>query len=55
MASTSGVVREVCRGRMTRFNVTGLRANTEYIFCIKLVMDDGSFKWSASKAYTTKP
>lgn len=54
MASSQGVVKEVCHGKFERFKVTNLRPNTEYIFCVKAVFDDGSFYWSDSKAFTTK-
>ena len=53
MASTSGVVKEVCSGRMTTHTVIGLRPNTEYIFSVKAEYADGAFKWSESKAYRT--
>jgi hypothetical protein len=44
----------VCaQGRETRFRVTGLKSNTEYILCVKAIYDDGSFLWSESKAYRT--
>lgn len=54
MASTGGVVREVCSGRMSKHTVTGLRANTEYIFSVKVVYVDGLCRWSESKAYRTR-
>lgn len=43
----------VLQGRETRFRVTGLKSNTEYIMCVKAIYDDGSFVWSESKAYRT--
>ncbi|PNW80231.1 hypothetical protein CHLRE_08g383101v5 [Chlamydomonas reinhardtii] len=41
------------QGRESRFRVTGLKSNTEYIMCVKALYDDGSFLWSESKAYRT--
>ena len=54
MATNTGVVKEVCQGKYYRFKVTGLRASTEYIFCVKAIFEDGSFIWSDSKSFTTK-
>lgn len=53
MASTQGVVKEVCRGKFKRYKVTNLRSNTDYIFCVKGIFDDGSHIWSDSKSFTT--
>eukprot|EP00891_Asterochloris_glomerata_P004088 jgi/Astpho2/4088/Aster-x1197 len=54
MATTTGVVKDVYHGMATQFRTVGLRANAEYIFCVKANYDDGSFIWSESKAFTTK-
>ncbi|KAL6758234.1 hypothetical protein V8C86DRAFT_2601400 [Haematococcus lacustris] len=54
IATSTGVVKDVYQGRDTRFRITGLKSNTEYILCVKAIYDDGSFIWSESKAYTTK-
>ena len=54
MATNTGVVKEVCQGKYTRYRVTGLRTNTQYIFCVKAIYDDGSFFWSDSRAFSTK-
>jgi hypothetical protein len=54
IATTTGVVKEVCQGPMTRHRVMGLKPSTEYIFCVKALYDDGSFLWSESKAYHTR-
>ena len=54
MSSTTGVVRDVCEGKLERFRVTGLRPGTEYVFCVKAVFDDGSHAWSESKAFKTQ-
>jgi hypothetical protein len=48
------VVKDVYQGIDTGFRVTGLKSNTEYVFCVKAIYDDGSFLWSESKAYHTK-
>eukprot|EP00241_Pyramimonas_parkeae_P010528 CAMPEP_0114261972 /NCGR_PEP_ID=MMETSP0058-20121206/21482_1 /TAXON_ID=36894 /ORGANISM="Pyramimonas parkeae, CCMP726" /LENGTH=248 /DNA_ID=CAMNT_0001377663 /DNA_START=723 /DNA_END=1467 /DNA_ORIENTATION=+ len=45
MANNTGVVKEVCQGKYDRFRVTGLRANTEYVFCVKAIYDDGTHVW----------
>ena len=39
MMATNWVVKEVLK--YERFKVTGLRANAEYIFCVKAIYDDG--------------
>jgi hypothetical protein len=31
-----------------------LRANAEYIFCVKAIYDDGKHVWSESKAFCTR-
>jgi len=54
MATNTGVVKEVCQGKYERFKVTGLRANAEYIFCVKAFYDDGKHVWSESKAFCTR-
>mmetsp|Transcript_16072 Transcript_16072/g.54796 ORF Transcript_16072/g.54796 Transcript_16072/m.54796 type:complete len:644 (+) Transcript_16072:153-2084(+) len=54
MATNTGVVKEVCQGKYERFKVTGLRANAEYIFCVKALYDDGKHMWSESKAFVTR-
>ena len=54
MATNTGVVKEVCQGKYERFKVTGLRANAEYIFCVKAIYDDGKHIWSESKAFCTR-
>ena len=54
MATNTGVVKEVCQGKYTRYKVGGLRSNTQYIFCVKAMYDDGSFIWSESKGFYTK-
>ena len=54
MATNTGVVKEVCQGKYERFKVTGLRANAEYIFCVKAIYDDGKHVWSESKAFCTR-
>mmetsp|Transcript_19854 Transcript_19854/g.64594 ORF Transcript_19854/g.64594 Transcript_19854/m.64594 type:complete len:632 (+) Transcript_19854:58-1953(+) len=54
MATNTGVVKEVCQGKYERFKVTGLRANAEYIFCVKALYVDGSHVWSESKAFSTR-
>lgn len=54
MSSSSGVVKDVCQGKFDRFKVTGLRPSTEYVFCVKMVFDDGSHMWSESRAYSTR-
>ena len=54
MATTTGVVKDVYHGMATQFRTVGLRANAEYIFCVKANYDDGSFIWSESKAFMTK-
>ncbi|PNH04177.1 hypothetical protein TSOC_009697, partial [Tetrabaena socialis] len=53
IATGTGVVKDVYQGRETRFRITGLKSNTEYILCVKAIYDDGSFLWSESKAYRT--
>ena len=35
----------MCQGKHERFKVTGLRANAEYIFCVKAMYDDGKHVW----------
>lgn len=55
MAATStGVVHEVYCGRETAAKATGLRANAEYVFCVKATYDDNTFLWSDSRAFRTK-
>mmetsp|Transcript_48583 Transcript_48583/g.92931 ORF Transcript_48583/g.92931 Transcript_48583/m.92931 type:complete len:641 (+) Transcript_48583:158-2080(+) len=54
MANNTGVVKEVCQGKYDRFRVTGLRANTEYVFCVKAIYDDGTHVWSESKGFKTR-
>lgn len=54
MSSSSGVVKDVCQGKFDRFKVAGLRPSTEYVFCVKMVFDDGSHAWSESRAYSTR-
>ena len=54
MSTSTGVVKDVCQGKLDRYRVTGLRASTEYVFCVKAVFDDGSHMWSESKAYATR-
>ena len=54
MATNTGVVKEVCQGKYTRYKVGALRSNTQYIFCVKAMYDDGSFIWSESKGFYTK-
>lgn len=54
IATNTGVVKEAYMGRGSKFKVLGLKPNTEYIFCVKAIYDDGSFLWSESKAYHTK-
>ncbi len=54
MATNTGVVKEICEGKYTRFKVMGLRPNTQYIFCVKALFGDGSFLWSDSKSFRTK-
>ena len=54
MATPTGVVKEVAFGRFMKYRVESLRPNTQYIFCVKAVYDDGSFLWSDSKCYVTK-
>ena len=53
-ATSTGVVKEICEGKYTRFKVMGLRPNTQYIFCVKALFGDGSFLWSDSKSFRTK-
>lgn len=54
IATNTGVVKDAYQGKTQKFKVMGLRPNTEYIFCVKAIYDDGSFLWSESKAYHTK-
>lgn len=54
LATPTGVVKEVYKGSATSHRVTGLRGNSEYIFCIKAEYDDGSFLWSEPKSFTTR-
>lgn len=54
MSSSSGVVKEVCQGKFDRYKVTGLRPSTEYVFCVKMVFDDGTHLWSESRAFSTR-
>ena len=54
MATNTGVVKEICEGKYTRFKVMGLQPNTQYIFCVKALFGDGSFLWSDSKSFRTK-
>jgi len=54
LATPTGVVKEVYRGRATSYKVGGLRGNSEYIFCIKAEYDDGWFLWSEPKSFTTR-
>lgn len=54
IATATGVVKDVYQGKETRFKVTGLKPNTEYILCVKAIYDDGSFLWSESKPYMTR-
>lgn len=54
MATTTGRVKEICQGNHLRYKVVGLKANTEYVFCVKAIYDDGSFLWSESRAFHTK-
>jgi hypothetical protein len=53
IATGTGVVKDVYQGKQTRFRITGLKPNTEYILCVKATYEDGSFLWSESKAYMT--
>ena len=53
-ATSTGVVKEICEGKYTRFKVMGLQPNTQYIFCVKALFGDGSFLWSDSKSFRTK-
>lgn len=53
IATGTGVVRDVYLGIETRFRITGLRSNTEFVLCVKALYDDGSFLWSESKAFKT--
>lgn len=53
IATGTGVVKDVYQGSESRFRITGLKPNTEYILCVKAIYDDGSFLWSESKAYQT--
>lgn len=54
IATGTGVVKDVYQGPEQRFRIVGLKANTEYILCVKAIYDDGSFLWSESKAYMTR-
>ncbi|KAK9823106.1 hypothetical protein WJX72_000307 [[Myrmecia] bisecta] len=54
MATTTGVVKDVYQGGQTACRVNGLRANAEYVFCVKALYDDGSFLWSESKSFHTR-
>lgn len=54
LATSTGVVKEVCQGKHHTWKVQGLKPNVEYVFCVKAVYDDGSFLWSESKAFRTK-
>ena len=54
LATPTGVVKEVYKGRATEWRVTGLRPNNEYIFCIKAEYDDGGLLWSEPRSFTTK-
>eukprot|EP00210_Caulerpa_lentillifera_P002561 g2456.t1 len=54
MATLSGTVKDIYQGQEQNFRLTGLRANTEYILCVKAIYDDGSHIWSESKSYKTK-
>ncbi|CAG9465761.1 unnamed protein product [Pedinophyceae sp. YPF-701] len=53
LATPTGVVKEVFKGRSDTYKATGLRVNHEYVFCVKAIYDDGSFLWSDSKAFRT--
>lgn len=54
MATTTGVVKEVYQGPESRFKVTGLRSNHEYVVVVKSVYNDGSFLYSDSKSFRTR-
>ena len=54
MATPTGVVKEVAFGKFDTYKVEHLRPNTQYIFCVKAIYDDGSFLWSESKSYVSK-
>jgi hypothetical protein len=53
IATSTGVVKDVYQGPESRFRITGLKPNTEYILCVKAIYDDGSFLWSESKSFQT--
>ena len=54
LATNTGAVREVFHGNVKRYKVANLRANTEYIFCVKAIYADGSHLWSDCKAFRTQ-
>lgn len=54
MATTTGMVKDIFQGKKLRHRVGGLKPNTEYIFCVKAIYDDGSFIWSESRSYRTR-
>lgn len=53
MGSTSGMVKEVYSGKNKKFKAVSLKPNSEYVFCVKAIYDDGSFIWSDSQAFKT--
>jgi hypothetical protein len=54
LANSAGAVREVYLGKDTSARAAGLRPNSEYVFSVKALYDDGSHLWSDSKAFTTR-
>jgi hypothetical protein len=54
VANNTGVVREAYQGKAQQARVVGLRANMEYVFCVKAIYNDNSFLWSESRAFKTK-
>lgn len=54
MGTSTGVVREVYRGREPRFKAGGLRSACEYVFCVKAEYNDGSELWSEPVSFITR-
>jgi len=54
MSNSTGVVKEVCQGHYDRFRVTGLTPNSDYVFCVKAIFDDGTSLWSDSRTFQTR-
>jgi hypothetical protein len=42
------------QGLYDHFRVTGLTPNSDYVFCVKAIFDDGTSLWSDSRVFQTR-